>query len=354
MNKMFFIKFLPKSTYLLVGILSIMLLPDIAKSQEMDTTKKGLDYIGHYLLYRNHDTSYIKNYSQKISAKLVAINKYNYFRVIDRNNKTSIKYIPLRDVSLGLGVAYKWFAVNLTLALGLRSNSDFENTRAFDIQASMFSSKQFITFTLQYYQAYELSNMKGVDVILSEDVKKREDIRTVNFGLQYMFATNYTKFSLKAPFVQNEGQRKSAGSPIVGASFNIFVMDADSSIVPQEAYEYFNPDLYISDLNIISASLSFGYMYSFVYRKRFFLTLSLIPGINISSGDYHTDTRNYSPLSIHLKLNSRNAIGYNSKKFFTGFQFNADAYFSSFEKKLLAEIGHGNFSLFIGYRFGKK
>ena len=95
-------------------------------------------------------------------------------------------------------------------------------------------------------------------------------------------------------------------------------------------------------------------MYSFVLKKRFFLTLSLIPGINISSGDYYTDTRQYSPLSIHLKLNSKNAIGYNSKKFFTGFQFNADAYFSNFEKKALAEIGHGKACLFIGYRFGKK
>ena len=95
-------------------------------------------------------------------------------------------------------------------------------------------------------------------------------------------------------------------------------------------------------------------MYSFVYKKRFFLTLSLIPGINISSGDYYTDSRQFSPLNIHLKLNSKNAIGYNSIKFFAGFQFNTDAYFTSFEKKLWAEIGHGKLSLFVGYRFGKK
>jgi hypothetical protein len=347
-------KLQPKSTYLFVGILLVLLLPGIAISQENDTTKKGLDYIGHYLLYRNHDSSYIKNYSQKISAKLVAINKYNRFSITDRNNKTSIRYTPLQDVSLGLGVAYKWFSIDLTFSLGLNKNSDFENTRAFDFQGSIFSSKQFITFTLQYYQAYQIYNIRGVDVNLSEAVKRREDIRTISVGLQYLFATNYTKFSLKAPFVQNEGQRKSAGSPIVGASFNIFVMDADSSIIPQEVSEYFNPNLSLTDLNIINVSLSLGYMYSFVYKKRFFLTLSLIPGINIGSGDYYTNSRQYSPLSIHVKLTTRNAIGYNSSKFFTGFQYNADAYFSTFEKKLLAQIGYGKFSLFIGYRFGKK
>jgi len=40
-------------------------------------------------------------------------------------------------------------------------------------------------------------------------------------------------------------------------------------------------------------------------------------------------------------------------KFFTGFQFLSDAYFSHLEKKLSAEIGHGKLSLFVGYRFGK-
>jgi hypothetical protein len=344
----------PKSIFIFFGLLLNLFCSGIAKGQEADTTQKGLDYIGHYLLYRNHDSSYIKNYSQKISVKLVAINKYNYFKLLDRNNKTSIRYKPLRDFSLGAGVAYKWFSLDLTFSLGLNKNSEFENTQAVDFQGSIFSSKQFITFTFQYYQAYELSKMNGVSIDLSEDYKRREDIRTINVGLQYMFATNYTKFSLKAPFVQNEGQRKSAGSPIIGGSFNLFVMDADSSVVPPEATEYFSPELYLNNLNVISVSLSLGYMYSFVYKKRFFLTLSLIPGVNIGSGDSYTDHRNYSPLSVHLKLNSMNAIGYNSMKFFTGFQFLADVYFSKFEKKVLAEIGHGKFSLFVGYRFGKK
>ena len=88
-------------TYLLFGVVLLVLSPDDAHSQKVDTTKKGLENISYYLLYRNHDTSYIKNYSHKISAKLVTINKYNYFKIRDRINKTSIGYIPVRDVSLG-------------------------------------------------------------------------------------------------------------------------------------------------------------------------------------------------------------------------------------------------------------
>jgi hypothetical protein len=144
------------SSSLHLGLLIFVFVPGLVNSQQVDTTKSGIEAIGHYILYRNHDTSYIKNYSHKISMKLVSMNKYNYFRIRDGVNNTSIRYIPVRDVSLGFGVAYKWFSLDITIALGLRNRSEFENTRSFDFQAGMFSSKQYASLTIQYYQAYQL------------------------------------------------------------------------------------------------------------------------------------------------------------------------------------------------------
>ena len=169
-----------------------------------------------------------------------------------------------------------------------------------------------------------------------------------------MYAFNYTHFSLKAPFVLNELQRKSAGSMIIGASFSMFVMDADSSIVPPEISTWFEPNLHLLDLNVLSVAVSFGYMYTFVYREHFFLTLSLIPGININSGDYLTEARNMISPNFNFKLNSMNAIGYNGRKFYTGFHFLANGFLSRIDKKLTTEIGHGKASFFVGYRFGRK
>jgi hypothetical protein len=169
-----------------------------------------------------------------------------------------------------------------------------------------------------------------------------------------MYSFNYTKFSLKAPFVFNEVQQKSAGSAIIGASFSMFVMDADSSIVPPEISTYFDPDLHLLDLNVLSVAVSLGYMYSFVFKEQFFLTISLIPGININSGDYFTKARNTIFPNFNLKLNTMNAIGYNGRKFFAGFNFLADGFFSRIDKKLTTEIGHGKSSFFVGYRFGRK
>lgn len=345
-----------KATIIFFGFIGLFLVSNEAKSQQADSLTKRFEELGDYLLYRNHDTNYISNYGNEIAVRLVAVNKYNYFRVRDRINNTRLRYRPVHDISLGMGVSYKWFALDITFALGLRNNSEFENTRSFDFQSSMYSSKQFISAAIQYYQGYKLSNIAGTDanVKVSEESGRREDIRTINFGLQYMYAFNYTRFSMKAPFVFNEVQRKSAGSPILGAGFNMFVMDADSSIVPTEIADYFEPGLHLKDLNVLSASISLGYMYTFVYKEHFFLTLSLIPGINLNGGDFFTDSRNYIAPHINLKLNSMNAIGYNGRRFFVGFNLLADSFFSRLEKKLVAEIGHGKLSFFVGYRFGRK
>lgn len=343
-----------KTVLIISAFIVLLFVPSETKSQQVDSLMRKIENFGDYLLYRNHDTNYIHNYGNEVAVKLVAVNKFNYFRIRDRINNSRLRYRPVRDLSLGVGVSYKWFALDITFALGLGNKSEFENTRSFDFQGSMFSSKQYISATIQYYQAHKLGNVAGTDVEINEHSIRREDMRTINFALQYLYAFNYTKFSLKAPFVFNEVQRKSAGSPVIGASFNMFVMDADSSIVPPEVSEYFNPDLHMRDLNLLNIGVSFGYMYTFIYKKNYFLTLGLIPGLNINSGDYFTEARNYISPNVNLKLNSMNAIGYNGRRFFAGFQFLVDSYISRLEKKLTTEIGYGKFSFFVGYRFKRK
>jgi hypothetical protein len=324
------------------------------KAQQPDSIFKKIEDFGEYLLYRNHDTNYITNYSNEVAIRIVAVNKYNYFRLHDRINNSSIRYRPVRDISLGMGVSYRWFALDLTFSLALGENSDFENTRSFDFQGRFYSSKQFISATIQYYQGYQMGSSGGLSNAVNENSKRREDLRTINFGLQYLFAFNYTRFSLKAPFVFNEVQKKSAGSPIVGASFGIFTMDADSSVVPPEIQDNFSPALYLQDLSILRVGIGFGYMYTFVLKKHFFITLGLIPGINVNSGDYYNTNREFITLNLHGKFSSMNSIGYNGRRVHAGVNYSIDAYFSRLEEKMFAEIGHGKFTLFLGYRFARK
>ena len=345
-----------KTGILLIILFGIHLNKNSVQAQKIDSLEKVVQNLNNYLLYRNHDTTYISNYGNEVAVKLLAKNKINYFTIRDQNNNSKIKYRPARDLNLGVGVAYKYFALDLTFSLGLNKNSEFEDPVAFDFQGRLFSSKQFISATLQYYVGYELSNFNGLNNEINKASTIREDIRTINFGLQYLHAFNYTRFSLKAPFVFNEVQKKSAGSIIGGVSFSIFIMDADSSIVPDEIKSDFDPDLYLIDMNVLNAAVSVGYMYSFIFKDHFFITLSLIPGINFNGGDYlaESKTRNYNSINIRFKFFTMNAIGYNGRKFFAGAQLLGETDFLQLAPKLNLEAGTGQLSLFVGYRFGKK
>jgi len=339
----------------IIGIITFGVLGKETYAQRVDSVlQTKIDGITDFLLYRNHDTTYISNYPNELAVKLVAVNKYNYFNIADRVNDSRLRYRPVRDLSLGAGLTYKMFAFDLTFALGLYKKSEFKNTKTFDFQGTMFTSKQYISATLQYYWAYKLANISGNVPPINPVSERRDDIRTINFGLQYMYVFNYTKFSLKAPFVFNEVQLKSAGSPILGVSFSIFNMGADSSIVPPEAAPSFDSTLYLSGLNVISAAINLGYMYTFVVKEHFFLTLGIIPGLNLNAGDYFVNTREPIHLNAHFKLNGLGAIGYNGRRWFTGIQFISDTYYTRLEKKMIAGIGHGKTSIFVGYRFKNK
>lgn len=332
----------------------LMLYSNSVNAQTLDSLVQTIDNIGNFLLYRNHDTTYISNYGNEVAVKLITVNKYNYFKAIDRNHHTSLKYRPFRDLSVGAGVSYKIFALDIAFSLKLREQSEIENPKAFDFQGRLFSSKQYVSGTLQYYRGYGLSNVNGTNIDVAETSKNRGDIRVINFGLQYLYAFNYTKFSLKAPFVFNEKQLRSAGSIIAGAGFSIFIMDADSSIVPSDLEIFFTPNLYLQDLNILSLSVNVGYMFTFVFKKNIFLTLSMIPGLSFNSGDYYARTRENISLNFNLKLISMNAVGYNGRRFFGGMQFLIDSYYVGLDKKIKSEIGYGKLSFFVGYRFRSK
>ena len=316
-----------------------------------DSLMKKVTDIRKLLLRQNQDTNYIENHSDRWTLKLIGVTKFNYFKGSDNINKTDIRYRVDRRLNLGIGVSYRWFALNFTFNVGIREDSDFKNGKFLDFQGTMFSSRQFIAASYQYYYGYKLQNVNGVPSNLYTSNPVRSDIRTIYFGLQYFFAFNYSKFSLKAPFIQNEIQKKSAGSFIIGAGFSAFVMDSDSSIVPSELKNYFEDKIRLTSLSASTISISGGYIYTFVIQKHFYVTVSLIPLLGMNLGDYTIMYRDRFKSHISLGLGTLNAIGYNSDSFFGGLSFIADMYRIRVDKQLGVVNGHGKAKIFFGYRF---
>jgi len=337
------------SIYALVALASS---PKVnAQTLNPDSLLMKVEQLGNYFLYRNHDTSYIENFSDKFTLKLIGVNKYNYFKLKDSQLNSSIRYRPDRRLNLGFGMAYKWFAFDLAFNVGIGEDSNFENSRFLDVSGTIFSSKQFINASYQYYYGYKMSNVSGVSSDNVPESPNRDDIRTFYFGLQYFFVFDYDKFSLKAPFIHNEIQKKSAGSFVIGAGLGFYNIGADSSMVPTEFHDDFDDRMLLSELHASTVGVGFGYMYTLVFKKHFYATVSFIPGIGINYGDYKTDFRKPYATHLYLGFKSMNSIGYNSKKLFGGLQVSSDFFRTKIEKDLNIQTGHGKSKIFIGYRF---
>ena len=324
------------------------------KSQVVDNVEAVVDRVGHYLLFRDQDTSFITNYGNQLALKLVAMNKYNYFSIWDFKNNSRVRYTPVRDLYLGVGFAYKWLAVDLTMGLKLYEDINFKNQKAFDFQGKIYSSKHFFSATLQYYRGYDLNLISGNELAVKDSFKLREDMRTTNIDLQYLYAFNYTRFSLKAPFILNEVQKKSAGSVIAGAAFNSFSMYADSSIIPVSVQSDFDSGANLTSLDVMSLGINVGYMYTLTLREHFFVTASLIPGIHFYFGDYSNPNIQGLKSGLNIKLLSMNSVGYNGDRFFTGVNLAFNHMVIGAEKQVFTQMGFGKLSVFVGYRFKSK
>ena len=302
------------------------------------------------ILYQDQDTNYIKSYADRISIKILATNKFNTFRLWDQSLNSSIRYRPDLGVNFGIGGAYKSFALDISTSLGLSENN-ISNSVYRDIQGRVITSMHYLRFRYQYYYGYKVDFIMGYEADLLDAYETRLDIRTLQFGVQYLYCFNYGKFSLKAPFTMNERQKKSAGSFIAGAGFHMYTLDADSALIPSGlALLPVNRNSF-SELNMVSLNANFGYMYSFVIKGRFFITLGLIPGMGIKNGDYRVEKRVpiHSPLSLSFK--TMNAIGYSGLRIFGGIQLISNYYFMPLEKDLRSSVLEGRSSLYFGYRF---
>jgi len=303
------------------------------------------------LLQKQHDTTYIQDLRYELAVKVLGVFKYTSFAIKDRNSGTRINYRPDRQVNLGFGVAYKWFAIDLAFNVGLTEDSE-QDSEFFNFNGKVFSRKQYIEVNYQYYYGYKIAKVRSSSSQASS-FDARQDIRTINISLSNLYSFNYGKFSIQAPFILNEVQKKSAGSFLSGVIFNQYTMGADSSIVPSSLEQEFSDEIELKEITVGSVGVRLGYMYSIIYRKLFF-TLGLIPSLNLNYGDYIVTYRSAPKTQISVGYTTMNAFGYNGRRFFTGFQFTLTSNFIGLDKKGTFTYDYGNAKYFVGYRFKGK
>ena len=251
---------------------------------------------------------------RKITGRYYFSQKYTALE-INRNNKTipRLRYTPNTNLNMGIGATYRAFTLNLAFGFGFLNRGEEQKgkTKYWENQGHVYGRKWGYDLYAQFYKGYYLYP-KGLGSNDQNSYYIRPDIKFNLFGLAPFRLLNDRKFSYRAAMVQNEWQKRSAGSVLLGAEIYYGMVKADSALVPDTMATLYKQQG-IHKIQFFKIGPGAGYAYTLVLRHHFFITGSL--NTNFSFGWVRETNKSSSEdcFSLTPSFYYRAAAGYNSR-----------------------------------------
>ena len=299
------------------------------------------------------DTTYIVNVSDKLAIRIYNIWKRTELTLTELNTNKSLQIKPNGSTNIGLGFNYKWMGLGIAFGMPFVNNDDslYGKTNRFDFQLNLYGRSMGADLYFQRYKGFYISNPNQLVLWEKKSYPLLENMQIIAAGASVYYFFNNKKFSYRAAFVRNEIQRKGQGSVILGAYYGVnaaFDRTGFKSEVLKDSLDtLFNIYSFVSN----SYGISFGYTYTFVIAKRFFINISLVPGIGIVQSKINTSEKlfKFKP-KLATRYIARFALGYEHKNFYLG--LTAYTTGSTYEYDYIKiEPKTGNVKLFFGKRF---
>ena len=270
----------------------------------------------------NFDTVFIADYTNLFTTRLFLLFENASILINPANDKISkIVYSPNVNVRIGIAGFWKWFGLGLSIDNPFyKTDRDaYGKTTTLDLRVNAFG--RYLAGEL-YYQQYNGFYINSPEK--ANDVHYIiPDMRTASFGLSGYWILNSRKFSIRAAFIQNEVQKKSAGSFVIRPAFLYYRISSDNGIIPAEIVSEYNiPQAsLINSGKFYSFALSPGYIYTLVFLKHCYVTAAVFPGAAAEYSSFRNAENGYTSLDFKFQLEGRFAVGYNSGKWFLGGSF---------------------------------
>ncbi|MBW8683933.1 DUF4421 domain-containing protein [Chitinophaga rhizophila] len=331
-------------------------------------------------LEAENDSNYIEEHTEDLTVRLFGSRKYNNYDIVDNdivegsvtdngvvNAKSSkdVLYRPNTPFNVGFGFNYRFLAINLAFNLSAinKESGEYGKTKMLDLQTHIYTRRLVVDFYGQIYNGYYIANTRQLISSLgtnagSNNVEMiRPDARNVNIGLNVQYIFNSKRFSYRAAYLQNDYQKKSAGSFLVGGEVFGVRMKGDSGLIPSyiQSTGFFNGENF-NRTRIISAAANAGYAHTFVYKQHWFTTLSLSGSLGVNHTIMNrvaaTDLRK---IGLQFNNNVRISVGYNSSRYFAGIHY---VYLTTRSQSPVPDtyqtMGAGNFRVSLARRFTLK
>ena len=259
-----------------------------------------------------HDSLYYKTYPGMITGRVYLSKKYTVLALEAPEGVKALRYRPNTPLTMGVGATYGIVTVNAGFPIPFLSPDSKETGKSkyLDLQSHIYAMEWVVDLYGQFYKGYH-AVPRGYG---SPDISKyyiRPDIRVNLLGASIYRLFNGGQFSYRAAFLQNEWQKKSAGSLLIGAEAYTGVAKGDSALVPAHLGTIFSQHD-INRVRFTELGPGIGYAYTYVHEENYFLTGSLTAMGDISFVREFTGSSAERRVTVSPNLMVRIVAGYNS------------------------------------------
>lgn len=307
------------------------------------------------------DSSFVQNNQHDLILRIYASRKYSEQTIVDRGEQTRLAYRPSNGYLVGLGFNYKFLGINIGTVFPFARHDiiAYGTTKRIDFQSHLYLRMVTIDFYTGYYKGLYLANSSSVlnNFQSGDYFYTRGDVETYSGGFGVYANLNSSKYSVRAPFLQNDLQKRSAGQPILGFELYWVSSNADSSFIPStlKSQNFFN-GIDFGRWRFCSMNVNAGYAYTLVIHKRFFLMAGFTCSLGI--GEYlltPIEGEKMYRIYPNLSMNQRLGAGYHFDRLFIGMSLTNFHYFTPTPVKQTGIIWNtGNLRFNIAYRLTLK
>ncbi|MDN3668630.1 DUF4421 domain-containing protein [Echinicola jeungdonensis] len=291
---------------------------------------------------------YYQSFPNQVTSRFYFSKKYTGFNLKDKKNGPNWNYMPNTSRTMGVGATYNNISLNLATGFGFlnpekgKGDSDY-----FDLQTHSYQKDYIIDLFLQFYSGYHLIP-EGRQAPPGDNYYYRPDIKVTKIGASVKQVFNGDKFSYRAAFLQNEWQKKSAGTLLLGLEAYGGKISGDTTLIPPGALS--DMERRIRQVSFFELGPNAGLAYTLVIWKRIFLMASASGNLGFGFTQIRGDSKEIK-WGINANYFLRGSIGYNSEKWSINANYVYDRVRLLSQQQLSPSIATGNYRLNFIYRF---
>jgi hypothetical protein len=301
----------------------------------------------------DHDSSYYSTYRSMLTGRAYLSRKYNVLSFNPPAPVQSFQYRATTSLNLGIGATYHAFTLNIGIGIS-KFNPDNEkgHTKYLDLQGHFYARKWNVDLLGEFYHGLYLTP-EGLAAPAGEKYYLRPDMGLSLIGIAFYRALNEKKFSYQAGLLQNEWQKKSAGSILIGGEIYYGAIYGDSTLVP----DIIDPKasaLAIDRFHFFNFGPGIGYAYTLVIKEHFFIlgsaTINLAFRYSTEISSQHEEHGSHLGFQPNYILHAGG--GYNSNQWDLSFLWVDTELFTKGEtSNYNYTAGVGNYRLVYARRF---